>query len=506
MAEKITFKSGELFKGSKAKESITVDGVELKVGGFYPDEFGLAYGLREGEKRSVHRVTKSLAIITYGEIKNEIASAVSGDGEYFFENGKYEWIYNEESHTFTSPKPQNSPQARSFGLSMAAYITMPPAAKEAFEEISDDINKQAAYFCDYVYFLFAKDKTFESEEVSEAEFNTMKTAKFSVEAKAPEDIAAEIEKPEKKTRKKAEKAETGNEAEDEMAVIKSGKYFIDYDWDPESQEHIPSIGILDSFVPTPDFFYLLNKFRYRLTKIKERMDAGETDMTKILGKDYLNVSLVGEPGSGKTTMMRAIAAALHMPFCSENIHPNTEDDTFEGKNKMVDGHLQFVKTEFLNGFTKGWMILMDEVNFADPATIAMLNDSIIAPYTIKENGYLKRERHPFCAIVTAHNVDTAGTKDINEAFDRRLMYTKVVKAPTDEEFIKFLTLYHPLKPSKWVYEVYKRVKNHLKEAEAEDISRAIAIDACDAALNDIEEGRPPYIVAPVPVHSWSVVG
>lgn len=389
------------------------------------------------------------------------ASVDEKNDVYDIRTERYHFRYVPEKSAFFSDCDTNSPEARGTMLGMAAFVQMNEKDSRTFTEMfGESPDKAACWFCDYVQKAFSDERKFS----------------FTVEKSSGNSIA-EI------------KERTAEVLDFSMESVKSGRYILNFEWDRESEEHIPSLDVLDSFIPTRAYWELVRKFRYRLEKISTRIAGGEGSPAKAMQKDYLNIELVGDPASGKNILLQAVAATLGLPFYTENIHPGTEEDTFEGKNKIVDGKLNFVKTDFLDAFTKGGIIVLDEVNFAEPAITAMLNDSLVAPFVLKEDGYIKRVRNPLCCICTTHNTDTAGTRTINEAFDRRLMYTKYITAPSDDEFVSFLTLYHPEPECRWVYECFRKVKSFLEGADAQDISRAVAIDSCFAVLNDIEEGR-----------------
>ena len=74
----------------------------------------------------------------------------------------------------------------------------------------------------------------------------------------------------------------------------------------------------------------------KLEKVMARMDSGLEGLDAI-ANDYMNVFTIGKPGTGKTTMWSAVGAALKMPVYSVPITMNTEEDTFQGMTKVVDG-------------------------------------------------------------------------------------------------------------------------------------------------------------------------
>ena len=57
-------------------------------------------------------------------------------------------------------------------------------------------------------------------------------------------------------------------------------------------------------------------------------------------------SWFGRPATGKTTLANAVGAMTQLPVSSIPFSKNTEEDTIEGKNKVVNGQIDFVETEF----------------------------------------------------------------------------------------------------------------------------------------------------------------
>lgn len=273
----------------------------------------------------------------------------------------------------------------------------------------------------------------------------------------------------------------------------SGDKKIPYKWDKESETKIVGLPFLEDFVPTKAFFSLAQKLTFRLGKVIERLDSGLTGKEAI-GRDYLNIRLVGNPGSGKTVLGTALSAALGLPLYTIPIQKHTEEDTFEGKNKMVKGKLSFVQTDFLQAYKNGGIVVLEEINLADPALImGALGQAIEPPFVLNENGFQTVTRHPMCVIIATQNVGTVGSKAVNQALTSRFPHTYIINDPTEDEFVDRLsTRYSDKKTCKWVYKSYTKIKKHLCSAEvsAEDIALALTFRACLGVLEDIEEGLP----------------
>ena len=134
----------------------------------------------------------------------------------------------------------------------------------------------------------------------------------------------------------------------------------------------------------------------------------------------MNIFIVGRPGTGKTTLAYMVGAATGMPVYSVNMDKNVDDNEFEGKTKIVDGSFNFVTTDFLDAYTNGGIIILEEVNLADPNVImGTLGQAVEYPFRLKRNGYEEVRRHPMCVIINTMNVGTVGSRDISEAYADR---------------------------------------------------------------------------------------
>ena len=83
----------------------------------------------------------------------------------------------------------------------------------------------------------------------------------------------------------------------------------------------------------------------------------------------------------------------------------------ERKNKLIEGKLSFVQTDFLKAYKNGGIVVLEEINLADPALImGALGQAIEPPFVLNENGFQTVHRHPMCVIIATQNVGTVGSK------------------------------------------------------------------------------------------------
>ena len=223
--------------------------------------------------------------------------------------------------------------------------------KECYKKIKEefDISGQAKLeditrFCDCFYYSIAAKATapFGIEE-NDLQMATVKAAIHSGELK-PFDAPLDGLVPSIYATESKEETKTTTSTDGGVNVfdkIKQGDKIIPYSWKEEQKTKIPSLGTLNDFVPCPEYYSILNKIHVRMSKVNLRLDAGLSGVEAI-GKDYVNLMMVGKPGTGKTTLAYALGAATGMPVYSISLNKDTESDVFQGMTKVVNGELQFV--------------------------------------------------------------------------------------------------------------------------------------------------------------------
>lgn len=296
----------------------------------------------------------------------------------------------------------------------------------------------------------------------------------------------------KARRKKAtKKKETAEERwERVLKKIKSGDYVLNFDWLPEQLSKIVPMSYLDNFIPTEEFYALLDKIELRLNRhMVPATLCGETG-PEAIAKDIVNVLLYGDPGSGKTSLVHALSAATGMPLYSIKFNEDSEDDVFEGKNKIVEGKISFVGTDFLEGFANGGIILMEEINLGRANMLtSVMNQAMEYPFYIEENGYKKVHRHPLVAAFATMNLDTDGTTTLNSAMAQRFANKYMIGEPTPEQFRNILKKDGFMETRiDFVYGVYDKIRSYLKDTSSRTkYLKEISIRQCKAALYDMEE-------------------
>lgn len=289
------------------------------------------------------------------------------------------------------------------------------------------------------------------------------------------------------------KSEIPDDVMEVLDMCKDGKFRINYNWG-EDAKYIPSLDVLDTFVPTQHFVPLIKKINKKLKRVLTRMDMGMTGR-KAIGHDYINVEFTGRPGTGKTTLAEVLAAIFGMPIHVSKNSDDVEDDEFEGKTKPIDGKFDFVETAFLKGFTNGGFIVDEEYNLTKPGIkMGAVGQAIESPFILKRNGYEDVTRHPLTIYVATSNVNTEGTKDVSQPFSTRSKNAYVIEDPDDETFIKILKAWDSefkTNDCKKVLDAYKKIINYLcsNKVEAPEIALKISIRQCMGALETMYEGN-----------------
>ena len=384
--------------------------------------------------------------------------------------------------------------------------------KSIFKKIVADYKKNRVakpedvlQFCDSFYYTFATKydneegiKVFEKDMADETIIQSYSSKYFEfadflqdIEGLPEFTILEGMETRGYRTKKKKGKKGASGDADDRL---NPDNYHIDYDWSEEQMAKVPDPEYLKGFIPSTHFYSLVNKITLRLGSVLERMGDGREGLDAIQ-KDYINSFIIGKPGTGKTTIGYALGALLKMPVYTIPITKNTEEDTFQGMTKVVDGKFTFVSTDFLEAYTHGGIILLEEVNLADPSVImGALGQAVEAPFMLMRDGYKPVKRHPLCIIIGTMNIGTYGSKGVSQAFSSRFKQTYILNDPSKEEFVEILEKQgHEKDRCEWVYNAYQKINNYLKSPEIsrEEICLNVTLRGCIGALECLDEGDTP---------------
>lgn len=366
--------------------------------------------------------------------------------------------------------------------------------REQFETEGVADQKSVLLFCDTFYYGFAKKQA--GEVTIEENALVMETVRSAVKSGlltnmkvldkvgCPDMTGVNLSEG-KATKKKVS-------AGDMFSEIKSGTYNIPYEWNESQKAKIPSMVSLETFVPSQTYFSLVSKVHTRLNNVMTRLDAGMVGVDAI-GKDYVNVFITGKPGTGKTTLAYALGAGLGLPVYTVPMTKNTEEDVFQGMNKVVDGALKFVATDFLNAYTNGGIIILEEINLPDPSVVmGAIGQAVEFPFTLMKDGYIPVKRHPMCVIIGTMNIGTFGSKGVNQALSSRFRQSYILNDPTKEDFINILVGNGAKKKdANWVFNAYTKITDYLKSpaVNAEDVCLNVTLRGCIGALENISEGE-----------------
>lgn len=431
-------------------------------------------------------------------------NAYEGPGVVYVEitqnNNTYHALCNESGIQWEEDAPFNSTGIIPFVLYALSGNSALTELKDAFVACLNDFNTTSAIqiqnmllFNDSFYYGFAKNR----EVNVESRFPIIDQVKKAISSGQLKqmDILTNVNGIPPISldngRSLQSQPKTPNNDADLFAKAKAGKLIIPYTWDDKRKSKIPPLSVLDDYIPCEQFYSIVRKIRFRQERILARMDAGMTGVDAI-GDDYVNIFLVGKPGTGKTTLVKNVGAALGMPVTTVSGTKNTDSDEFEGKTKVVNGALDTVNTEYLEAFENGGIIVIEEANLIDTNVLmGTTGQSIEYPFILMKNGYEAKIRHPMCVIIHTMNVGTEGARPINQAYSNRSKQTYVMNDTLAEDFINILMQKgYDRKTCQWAYKAYDKVVGYLKSPDIsrEELCLNIGVRSVIGCLQNIEEG------------------
>ena len=151
-----------------------------------------------------------------------------------------------------------------------------------------------------------------------------------------------------------------------------------------------------------------------------------------------NVLLEGQPGLGKTQLVKTIGRALDLEFSRVQFTPDLMPSDVTGTNVVVqeDGKNRF---EFKKGPVFSNLLLADEINRATPKTQSALLEAM-QEKTVTSGNETYKLPEPFFVLATQNPIEQEGTYPLPEAQMDRFIFKIDVDFPTKDELYKIVML------------------------------------------------------------------
>ena len=391
-----------------------------------------------------------------------------------------------------------------FGSNRELHDTF-TAVVEDFSRYGKVDNEKVALLCDSYYYGCSKARPeIQMTELSMAEVEQAVRMLGMQNIQELDDLGfrrpRKIEKP-IKAEKKRQQASLDD---DIIKACREGKYILPYRWKENQVKYIQPPDALEGFIPIQTFRDLLNKLVFRLNRVINRMaamggnpDDEGFDRIKAIAGDYVNVTLSGKPGTGKTRLAYALSSATGLPIYTIPLSHNSDEDEIQGLTRIVSGHPTSVQTDSVRCYNEGGILLLEEFNLPQAAVMmGALGQAVEFPFILKKDGYLPIRRHPLCVIIGTMNTGTAGSKVMSQPFQNRFKQSFILNDPTEDDFVRILQNTGAKRPlCKWVYECYAGICRCIQDdnatADVESILLSLSIRSCIGAIENIQEGMEP---------------
>lgn len=347
--------------------------------------------------------------------------------------------------------------------------------------------------CDCFYYGFAKNRNAEIEtDAPKLQLEINRIQQNNLFEHCPDTAAPaliQLKKENKSNKKVKEQPALFTEPLDTFFQrCQNGEFIIDYQWSDKQKGYIVPLNFLDTFIPTETFRLMLLSVWYQIQNVLKKMKKG-VSYNEIMGKNPINIKIMGKPGTGKTTVIEAVLASLGYPKGLITCKDRMEEDEIEGQSKFINGTVYNIPTKAGELHSVGGAIVLEEFNLPDPGILqGSLGQALAYPFILKVDGYKEYVRHPLTIYFATMNIGTCGSKPMNEALSSRFAEGFILEDVPDEEFIKILNgAGYKKGDCKKVFSTYKKILNYLREYH-EELVLAITLRHCLNALDKISIG------------------
>ena len=167
--------------------------------------------------------------------------------------------------------------------------------------------------------------------------------------------------------------------------------------------------------------------------------------------------LFGDTGTGKSSLVRQVAARLNYPVWETTGSERLEVSDLIGHLTLKGGEMSFVDCPLVAAMKAGGVFILNEIDAANPAVLILLNTLFDKqPLLIPETNELVTPAPTFRFVATANTAGNGddsgrftGTNQLNQAFmDRFTILKAEYPAPTDEKALlatRFPALPEPIR-------------------------------------------------------------
>lgn len=184
----------------------------------------------------------------------------------------------------------------------------------------------------------------------------------------------------------------------------------------------------------------------KTTAIAQHEVIGQDENKKVVElalKHNLPVLLIGETGTGKTSLVREQAINQGKELIRFSITGETTVDEFVGKYELEKGETVWKDGVLLDAMKNGKWLVADEINVALPEILFVLHSLLDDDRMItvsNHEGEVVKPHADFRFFATMNPPEEyAGTKELNKAFQSRFSIVLQVHYPEPEVEAKILT-------------------------------------------------------------------